>query len=122
MQETLSSGTAQGTYQQRDAWNQAVEFAQSDEELNELIRKISLAHPKLLKVLNPITGKIGEYRVASKSRGGGRGYSGDLVLLDELREQEKLRRTHMGSGPTKRNMRKKGAGVQAMPRTLGIAL
>lgn len=80
--------TAQDLSKAEDAWNQAVEFAQSDEEMNELIRKISLAHPKLLKVLNPLTGKLCEYRVASKSRGGGRGYSGDLVLLDELREHQ----------------------------------
>lgn len=78
--------TAQDLSKAEDAWNAAVEMAQEDEELNELIRKISLAHPKLLKVLNPITNKTCSYRVAAKARGAGRGFSGDLVLLDELRE------------------------------------
>jgi len=80
--------TAQDLSKAEDAWGAAVEWAQSNEELAELIRKISLAHPKLLRVLNPLTGKLCEYRVASTSRRGARGFSGDLVLLDELREHQ----------------------------------
>lgn len=78
--------TAQDLSKAEDAWSAAVEMAQEDEELNELIRKISLAHPKLFQVVNPITNKKCSYRVAAKARGAGRGFSGDLVLLDELRE------------------------------------
>lgn len=64
-------------------WAEAVEIAQSDEELNSLIERIQLGHPKLLKL---ITGP--EYRVATASRRGGRGFSADLILLDELREHQ----------------------------------
>lgn len=80
--------TAQDLSKAEDAWSAAVEWAQSDAELNNLIRKVSLAHPKVLKVLNPKTEKLCEYRVASSSRRGGRGFSGDLVLMDELREHQ----------------------------------
>ena len=80
--------TAQDLAKAEDAWAAAVEWAQEDEELSELINKISLAHPKIFKVMNPIIGKLCEYRVASASRRGGRGFTGDLVLLDELREHQ----------------------------------
>lgn len=76
-------GTAQDLANADKAWGEAVEWAQSDEELSELIEKINLGHPKYLKL---VTGC--QYRVASASRKGGRGFSGDLVLLDELREHQ----------------------------------
>ena len=74
-------GTAQDLANAERAWAEAVELAQSEKELDALIERITLAHPKVLRL---ITGC--EYRVASASRRGGRGFSGDLVLLDELRE------------------------------------
>jgi hypothetical protein len=80
--------TAQDLGKAEDSWAAAVEFAQEHEELNDLIRKITLAHPKVLKVMNPQIEKLCEYRVATASRRGGRGFSGDLVLLDELREHQ----------------------------------
>jgi hypothetical protein len=80
--------TAQDLGKAEDTWSAAVEFAQENEQLSELIRKISLAHPKVFKVLNPQIEKLCEYRVATASRRGGRGFTGDLVLLDELREHQ----------------------------------
>ncbi|MEI6029452.1 MAG: terminase [Betaproteobacteria bacterium] len=76
-------GTAQDLANAEKAWGEAVEWAQSDEELEELIDKINLGHPKYLKL---VTGC--QYRVAAASRRGGRGFSGDLILLDELREHQ----------------------------------
>lgn len=76
-------GTAQDLANAEKAWGEAVEWAQSDEELGELIEKISLGHPKVMRL---VTGC--QYRVAAASRKGGRGFSGDLVLLDELREHQ----------------------------------
>lgn len=76
-------GTAQDLANAERAWGEAVEWAQSDEELAELIEKVNLGHPKFMKL---ITGC--EYRVAAASRKGGRGFSGDLILLDELREHQ----------------------------------
>lgn len=76
-------GTAQDLSNAERAWRDAVEWAQSDEELSALIDKISLAHPKVLKL---VTGC--EYRVAAASRKGARGFAGDLILMDELREHQ----------------------------------
>ena len=76
-------GTAQDLANAEKAWGEAVEWAQSDEELEELIEKVNLGHPKYFKL---VTGC--QYRVAAASRRGGRGFSGDLILLDELREHQ----------------------------------
>jgi hypothetical protein len=76
-------GTAQDLANSERAWSEAVEIAQGDEDLAARIEKITLGHPKSLKL---ITGP--EYRVATASRRGGRGFSGDLILLDELREHQ----------------------------------
>lgn len=76
-------GTAQDLANAEKAWAEAVEWAQSDEELGELIEKVNLGHPKFMRL---VTGC--QYRVAAASRKGGRGFSGDLVLLDELREHQ----------------------------------
>jgi hypothetical protein len=80
--------TAQDLSKADDSWLSAVEWAQESEELSELIRKVTLAHPKVLTVMNPITEKLCQYRVASSSRRAARGFSGDLILLDELREHQ----------------------------------
>ncbi|MGO9154045.1 terminase [Mycobacterium sp.] len=76
-------GTAQDLATSEKTWAEAVAIAESDEELSALIEKITLGHPKSLKL---ITGP--EYRVATASRRGGRGFSANLVLLDELREHQ----------------------------------
>ena len=76
-------GTAQDLANAEKAWGEAVEWAQSDEELGELIEKVNQGHPKFMKL---VTGC--QYRVAAASRKGGRGFSGDLILLDELREHQ----------------------------------
>ena len=75
--------TAQDLANAERAWSEAVEWAQSDEELEELIEKVNLGRPKYMRL---ITGS--QYRVAAASRKGGRGFSGDLILLDELREHQ----------------------------------
>lgn len=76
-------GTAQDLANAEKAWGEAVEWAQSDEELGDLIEKVNQGHPKFMKL---VTGC--QYRVAAASRRGGRGFSGDLILLDELREHQ----------------------------------
>lgn len=75
--------TAQDLANAERAWSEAVEWAQADEELEELIEKVNLGHPKYMRL---VTGC--QYRVAAASRKGGRGFSGDLILLDELREHQ----------------------------------
>ena len=85
-------GTAQDLANAEKAWKEAVSLAQSDEELAELIPSdgVYLGHPKQFQIVHHVDGKelTSEYRTASASRRGGRGFSGDLILLDELREHQ----------------------------------
>lgn len=84
-------GTAQDLTRAEDAWAEAVEWAETNEELEPLIAGtpgshrsgINKGHPKVLTLDSGC-----EYRVATASRRGGRGFTGDLVLLDELREHQ----------------------------------
>ena len=77
-------GTAQDLVNAEKAWAEAVDMAQSEPELAELIANIVQQTGKKALVLED-----GEqYRVAAASRRGARGFSGDLVLLDELREHQ----------------------------------
>jgi hypothetical protein len=74
-------GTAQDLTRSEHSWAEAVEWAMNNDELAPLIESVIRSHPKVLKL---VTGC--EYRVATSSRRGARGFSGDLILLDELRE------------------------------------
>lgn len=83
--------TAQDLGRSEAAWKECVEWVEADEELSELIVNVDRGHPKLLE----IGGDNDEdmpwkrvYRVASAGRRGGRGFSGDLILMDELREHQ----------------------------------
>lgn len=76
-------GTAQDLTRSEKSWAEAVEWATENDELAPLIEDIKRGHPKVLTL---VTGC--EYRVAAASRRGGRGFTGDLVLLDELREHQ----------------------------------
>jgi hypothetical protein len=80
--------TAQDLGKAEDTWSAAVEWAEENEELNDLIRKKSLAHPKRLMVMSLLTEKVCEYRVATASRRGPRGFTADAIFLDELREHQ----------------------------------
>ena len=83
--------TAQDLSRAEESWEDAVEWAMSNPELEPLIAGtgdrdragVKRGHPKRL-ILD--TGC--EYRVASSSRRGGRGFSGDLILMDELQEHQ----------------------------------
>jgi hypothetical protein len=83
--------TAQDLSRAEESWEEAVEWAMSNEELEPLIdgtgdkerAGVKRGHPKRLILDNGC-----EYRVASASRRGGRGFSGDLILLDELQEHQ----------------------------------
>lgn len=83
--------TAQDLGRSEAAWKEAVEWVEEDEELSELIVNIDRGHPKLMEVGGDNDEEMGwkrVYRVASAGRRGGRGFSGDLVLMDELREHQ----------------------------------
>lgn len=80
----LVIGTAQSLDIAEEQWQGAIELAESVPELDELIEHVDRTNGK--KALRLTTGE--RYKVAAASRRGGRGLSGDLVLLDELREHQ----------------------------------
>lgn len=80
----LVIGTAQSLDIAEEQWAGAVEIARGIPELDELIEGVDQSSGK--KALRLVTGE--RYKIAAASRRGGRGLSGDLVLLDELREHQ----------------------------------
>jgi hypothetical protein len=76
-------GTAQDLTRSEKSWAEAVEWAMENDELAPLIEDVKRGHPKVLTL---ITGC--EYRVAAASRRGWPRFTGDLILLDELREHQ----------------------------------
>jgi hypothetical protein len=80
----LVIGTAQSLDVAEEVWEEAVELAKANDELAAEIAKVSYTNGK--KFLKLDTGE--RYKVAAASRRGGRGLSGDLILMDELREHQ----------------------------------
>lgn len=81
----LVIGTAQNLDLAEEQWESIVEIAENIPALNSEIKHIDKTNGK--KTLRLTGGQ--RYKVATASRRGGRGLSGDLVLLDELREHQK---------------------------------
>lgn len=80
----LVIGTAQNLDVAEEVWEGAVEMAEAVPELAKEIDQISRVNGK--KFLRLASRE--RYKVAAATRRGGRGLSGDLVLLDELREHQ----------------------------------
>ncbi|MFD1836222.1 hypothetical protein ACFSDA_14220 [Brachybacterium rhamnosum] len=78
----LVIGTAQNLDISEEVWDGAVDLAEGVDELADLIGAVHRSNGKKALVL-----ESGErYRVQPATRRGGRGLSGDLIMLDELRE------------------------------------
>lgn len=77
-------GTAQDLTNAEKAWGEAVEMAEGVDELADEIAHVNKTNGKKSLLLE--SGE--QYRVAAASRRGARGFTGDLVLLDELREHQ----------------------------------
>jgi phage terminase large subunit-like protein len=82
----LVIGTAQNLDVAEEQWAGAVELVESIPELADMIAPGGVVKVNGKKALRLTTGE--RYKVAAASRRGGRGLSGDLVLLDELREHQ----------------------------------
>jgi hypothetical protein len=80
----LVIGTAQNLDIAEEVWAGAVEMAEDVPELAAEIEKVNRTNGK--KALELVDGE--RYKVQAANRRGGRGLSGDLVLLDELREHQ----------------------------------
>lgn len=78
----LVLGTAQDLDTAEELWADAVALAEATDGLAELIEKVVQTNGK--KSLNLIAGS--RYKVRASTRKGARGLTGDLILLDELRE------------------------------------
>lgn len=77
-------GTAQSVEVAEEAWSKAVEIAEAIPELADEIDKVKEGKGSQLLKLDG-----GErYRIAAANRRGGRGFTGDLVIFDELREHQ----------------------------------
>ena len=80
----LVLGTAQNLDVSEALWKQAVETAEDCLPLRRQIAQVEMSSGR--KTLTLKGGR--SYKVQSANRRGGRGMSGDLVLLDELREHQ----------------------------------
>lgn len=80
----LVIGTAQNLDISEELWTAAYEMAESIPELAAMIEHVDKTNGK--KALRLTSGE--RYKVAAASRRGGRGLTGDLILLDELREHQ----------------------------------
>jgi len=80
----LVLGTAQDLTTAEEVWEGAVALLEDDPELTTLIAKLSQRNGKKMVTLTNAT----RYLVKAASRKAGRGLSGNLILLDELREQQ----------------------------------
>ena len=80
----LVIGTAQNLDVAEEVWTGAVDMAEGCPDLAAEIAAVDRTNGK--KALRLTSGE--RYKVAAASRRGGRGLSGDLVLLDEIREHQ----------------------------------
>lgn len=100
----LILGTAQNLDVAEEQWSAAVEIAESNDELAAEIADVKRTNGKYALKLE--SGQ--RYKVAAASRKGGRGMSGDLILMDELREHSNW---DSWSAVTKTTMARKRAQV-----------
>lgn len=77
-------GTAQDLDVAEEIWQGAVDLAEESEDLAPLIDRVVKVNGK--KALELTTGE--RYKVKAANRRAGRGLSGDVILLDELREHQ----------------------------------
>lgn len=84
----LVIGTAQNLDIAEEVWQGAVDIAREVPELNAEIERVVQVNGKKALELEFGTGEKSRYKVQAANRRGGRGLSGDLVGLDELREHQ----------------------------------
>jgi hypothetical protein len=68
----------------RKAWEEAVAIAEAIPELNDEIARVNLSNGSELLKLDGGN----KFKIASANRRGGRGFSGDFIIFDELREHQ----------------------------------
>ena len=88
----VALGTAQDLDVAESLWEEVVDMVESNPDLAPMISKIVKVNGKkslnLLREVGDGTATVHKYRVKAANRRAGRGLSGNLILLDELREHQ----------------------------------
>ncbi len=80
----LVMGTAQDLETAEEVWQGAVDLVEEDDELAKLLKRVVKVNGK--KALELHSGA--RYKVKAANRRAGRGFTGNLIMLDELREHQ----------------------------------
>lgn len=80
----LVMGTAQDLETAEEVWQGAVDLVEEDDELSTLLKRVVKVNGK--KALELHSGA--RYKVKAANRRAGRGFTGNLIMLDELREHQ----------------------------------
>lgn len=80
----LVLGTAQDLETAEEVWQGAVDLVEEDDELSKLLKRVVKVNGKKALELNSGS----RYKVKAANRRAGRGFTGNLIMLDELREHQ----------------------------------
>ena len=86
LQVPLIVGTAQDLATAESLWEDVVDIAQGNIELDALVKAVNRRNGARSLVVEPGPSSKTEYKVKASTRKAARGLSSDLLLLDELRE------------------------------------
>lgn len=87
----LVLGTAQDLETAEEVWQGAVDLVEEDDELSKLLKRVRKVNgQKALELHDPNDSKKtgSRYKVKAANRRAGRGFTGNLIMLDELREHQ----------------------------------
>ncbi len=87
----LVMGTAQDLETAEEVWQGAVDLVEEDEELSKLLKRVVKVNgKKALELKKSATDEktAFRYKVKAANRRAGRGFTGNLIMLDELREHQ----------------------------------
>ena len=87
----LVLGTAQDLETAEEVWQGAVDLVEEDDELSKLLKRVVKVNGKKALELkkDPDEEKVSSrYKVKAANRRAGRGFTGNLIMLDELREHQ----------------------------------
>jgi hypothetical protein len=86
----LVMGTAQDLETAEEVWQGAVDLVEEDDELSKLLKRVVKVNgKKALELKDGSSDKVkARYKVKAANRRSGRGFTGNLIMLDELREHQ----------------------------------
>ncbi|WP_409017061.1 terminase large subunit domain-containing protein [Arthrobacter sp. MP_2.3] len=87
----LVMGTAQDLETAEEVWQGAVDLIEEDDELSKLLKRVVKVNGKKALELKKRADDLkagSRYKVKAANRRAGRGFTGNLIMLDELREHQ----------------------------------